>query len=210
MPEKIVINNGHDYVDLKLPSGTLWSTCNIGANKPSDAGLYFQWADIKGYTGEQVGAGEEQKPFTWNDYKWYPNNGEEDFIKYNAKGAKLELRDDAAFFNMNGEMCWHMPSPSQIKELIDNTISNLETLDGVKGIRFKSKKNPSNSIFFPLAGVAYRGSVQNNGNYGYVWSSTLSDKYVTCGQMLFFGPEGASLCDDFYRYAGFSIRAVII
>ncbi len=31
----------HEYVDLGLPSGTLWATCNIGASSPSDCGEYF-------------------------------------------------------------------------------------------------------------------------------------------------------------------------
>ena len=35
----------YDYVDLGLPSGTKWATMNVGASKPSDAGLYFQWGD---------------------------------------------------------------------------------------------------------------------------------------------------------------------
>lgn len=48
MNKNTVNNNGHDYVDLKLPSGTLWATCNVGANKPSDTGLYFQLGDIFG------------------------------------------------------------------------------------------------------------------------------------------------------------------
>ena len=38
-------NNGFEYVDLCLPSGTLWATCNVGASKPTDYGLYFQWGD---------------------------------------------------------------------------------------------------------------------------------------------------------------------
>ena len=50
--------NGFSYVDLGLPSGTLWATCNVGADKPSDFGLYFQWGDIQGYTADQVGLDE--------------------------------------------------------------------------------------------------------------------------------------------------------
>ena len=41
--------NGHDYVDLGLPSGTLWATCNIGASKPEDFGNYFAWGETTGY-----------------------------------------------------------------------------------------------------------------------------------------------------------------
>ena len=39
--------NGHEYVDLGLPSGTLWATCNVGASKPEDYGDYFAWGETK-------------------------------------------------------------------------------------------------------------------------------------------------------------------
>ena len=35
----------HEYVDLGLPSGTLWATCNVGADKPEDFGDYFAWGE---------------------------------------------------------------------------------------------------------------------------------------------------------------------
>ena len=48
MESKKINNNEHPYVDLGLPSGTLWAICNVGASKPSELGLYFQWGDTKG------------------------------------------------------------------------------------------------------------------------------------------------------------------
>lgn len=53
--DKEINNNGYEYVDLGLPSGTLWATCNVGASKPSDYGLYFQWGDTIGYPKDQIG-----------------------------------------------------------------------------------------------------------------------------------------------------------
>ena len=47
--QKENIRNGHEYVDLGLPSGTLWATCNVGADKPEAFGDYFQWGDTKAY-----------------------------------------------------------------------------------------------------------------------------------------------------------------
>ncbi len=35
----------HGYVDLGLPSGILWATCNVGAENPEDYGGYFDWYD---------------------------------------------------------------------------------------------------------------------------------------------------------------------
>ena len=97
----------YEAVDLGLPSGTKWASQNVGARKPSDYGLYFQWGDTQGYTSEQVGTGKGKKKFAddWSDYKWgvSPN-----FTKYTTMVATLELEDDAAHVHMGGD--WHMPT----------------------------------------------------------------------------------------------------
>lgn len=51
-------HNGHEFVDLGLPSGTLWATCNVGATSPEQRGLYFAFGETKGYSAEQVKKGE--------------------------------------------------------------------------------------------------------------------------------------------------------
>ena len=101
--------NHYEYEDLGLPSGTLWATCNVGALKPSDAGLYFQWGDTSGYTASQVGGVNDKKYFGWRDYKWSIDGSSTNFSKYTTSGATLDLEDDAAHVNMGGD--WHMPSP---------------------------------------------------------------------------------------------------
>lgn len=208
--DKKINKNGFDYVDLGLPSGTLWATCNVGANKPSEYGLYFQWGDTQGYTKEQVGKGEEQKKFAsdWNDYKWYLSGSENEdnltFKKYKAKGEGLELEDDAAHVYMGGN--WHMPTPDQIKELTANTTSTWTTQDGVNGRLFTSSNGKS--IFIPAAGYAYGGSVYDIGDEADVWASMLDTDDVYYGQYLSFYSDNAGLYSS-YRYFGFSVRGVI-
>ena len=197
--------NGYDYVDLGLPSGTKWATMNVGASKASDAGLYFQWGDTSGYTADQVGTGDGQKKFAldYSDYKW---NASEGFSKYNTTGAALELEDDAAHVNMGGS--WHMPTPDQFQELIDNTTNDWTTQDGVNGRLFISKTDPSKSIFIPAAGNAWDGSVDGSGNVGVVWSSMLSSSNVDRGQGLYFDSGYAGLSDG-SRFGGLSVRGVV-
>ena len=204
--DKEINNNGFDYVDLGLPSGTLWATMNVGASKPSDAGLYFQWGDTVGYTADQVGTGDGKKKFAWSDYKWNPSGDGQTFTKYTTTGATLDLEDDAAHANMGGS--WHMPTPDQIKELTANTTSTWTAQDGVNGRLFTSKKDPSKSIFIPAAGGAWDGSVQISGDGGYVWSSMLYTVNVVGGQGLYFDSGGVFLLGDF-RYGGLSVRGVI-
>ena len=51
--------NGHEYVDLGLPSGTKWATCNVGADSPEEYGDYFAWAET-----------EPKSYYEWSTYKW--------------------------------------------------------------------------------------------------------------------------------------------
>lgn len=203
MTNKKNYTNGYACTNLYLPSGTLWATCNVGASKPSEYGKYFQWGDTKGYTKEQVG---KDKKFTWMDYKFSINENGTDFNKYTKDGETLNLKDDAVHINMGGD--WHMPSPKQIRELIENTISVWTTLDDVNGMKFISQKDASKFIFIPAAGYAWDGSVQFSECFGYVWSSMRST-YYTGSQGLDFDSEGTSLYDSGERSVGMSVRGVI-
>ena len=210
MENKKINNNEHSYVDLGLPSKTLWATMNVGAFKPSESGLYFQWGDTQGYSKEQIGRSEGKKKFTCTDYKWYLSGsvgeGSINFRKDIAEGAKLDLEDDTAHVNMGGS--WHMPTPNQIWELTHNTISSWTTQDGVNGRLFTSKKDGTKSIFIPAAGDAWVGSVHGSGDYGYVWSSMLNTDDVDGGQYLNFGSGSADLRYG-PRFDGFSVRGVV-
>ena len=209
--------NGYDYVDLGLPSGTLWATCNVGASKPTDYGQYFQWGDTSGYTADQVGTGEGQKKFEsdWSDYKWYLSGSSDDvnslkFTKYIAKSVPLELEDDAAHVNMGGD--WHMPTPTQINELLNTAYTTNEwtTQDGVNGRLFTSTKDTSKSIFIPAAGNAQDGSLYNIGTQSNVWSSMTSgfSSRVYIAQRLWIFSLNARLIGA-SRFFGSSVRGVI-
>lgn len=193
----------YEAIDLGLPSGTLWATMNVGAYKPSDTGLYFQWGDTVGYTADQVG---KDKQFNWDDYKFSVNGSSTIFSKYTTPGATLKLEDDAAHVNMGGD--WHMPTLTQFRELIDNTTSDWTTQDGVNGRLFKSKTDPSKFIFFPATGNAWYDSVNGRGSYGDVWSSTLNPSRVTLVPYLHFNSDNANFRGN-YRVYGFSVRGVI-
>lgn len=200
-------NNGHDYVDLDLPSGTLWAKMNVGASNPLDYGLYFQWGDTQGYTKEQVG---KDKQFSWSDCKWrlsvdsYANIA---FTKYTFPSDKLELLDDAAHVNMGGD--WHIPSPMQFQELFDNTTTAWTTFGNVNGMTFTSKKDESKFIFIPAAGNAWGCSVDFSEEFGFVWTSMISTYNAKYGHNISFNSERFCLNDEAFRVCGMSIRGVI-
>lgn len=202
---KEINNNGYDYVDLELPSGTKWATMNVGAKKPLESGLYFQWGNVQGYTKDQVG---KDKQFSWIDYKFSINGSDENFNKYAKDGATLDLKDDAAHANMGGD--WHMPSPTQIQELINNTKSAWAKQNGINGRLFTSKRNPSKSIFIPAAGGSMDGLVLNSDRYGLTWPSMLTIFLVRFAKSICFNSEDIYLSYNFSsRCNGFSARGVI-
>lgn len=189
--------NGHEFVDLGLTSGTLWATCNVGAQKPTDAGLYFQWGDTVGYPNEQIVKDYGKDIFTWDHYKWSINGSNTNFSKYTTKGQVLDLEDDAAHVHMGGD--WHMPTPQQIEELYrETTISDTEvemTISGIKAgtllcLIFTSKKDPTKSLMIPkVAGNGFsfnKYGLDSNPSYGttgtddsYLWSSRLSNDSIS-------------------------------
>ena len=218
--------SSYEAVDLGLPSGLLWAKKNIGAATEEDAGLYFQWGDIQGYTAEQVGV---DKQFTWDNYKW--NEGSSVTKYTNDDGLTiLESIDDAAtqIIGFN----WRMPTADEIREMVDNTdvyfVSSTgeeiaDTYTGstsgrfqfpdaetMKGIKFYRKGDYSKYIFVPASGVALDGSVQDAGVFGCLWSSSFGTSNVRIAWCLYIvAPVGFGYANTYVRYVGFGVRGVV-
>ncbi len=126
--------NGHEFVDLDLPSGLLWATCNVGAKKPTESGSKFAWGET-----------ETKDNYTEKNYKFY--DAANKYSKYNKidKKTRLETIDDAAMVNW-GDAC-RMPKETEFDELKDNCTFMWITIDGVSGM-LATGKNGKN-IFFP-------------------------------------------------------------
>ena len=196
----------YEWVDLGLPSGLLWASTNVGAEKPEDFGLYFAWGETQGYEDATI-----DKQFAWEDYKWC-NDSYTTLTKYNNdssygtidKLTTLELVDDAAYVSDNS--C-RMPTKADFEELIANTTITQESLNGVNGRRFTSKID-GNSIFIPAAGDQDYGSVYDAGSGGYLWSSSLAESASISGWCLHFNSVNMGVGHGFDRYSGLTIRAV--
>lgn len=149
----------HEYVDLGLPSGTKWATCNVGADSPEEYGDYFAWGET---TPKEV--------YNWSTYKWC-NGSETALTKYCTKSdygivdnkTVLDLADDAANANWGGN--WRMPTDAELIELKDNCTWKWATQKGVNGYKVISKKN-GNSIFLPAAGCRIDSDLTNAGSSG--------------------------------------------
>ena len=184
----------YEYVDLGLPSGLKWATCNVGATTPEEYGLYFAWGETTGYTAEQVPG---VRAFTEDEYKAGPAA---------LISADLTLEQDAAHVNMGGN--WRMPTEAEFQELIDNC-DVMWTEDyngtGVAGSIFTSKIN-GNSVFFPAAGEYFDSSEFWGGEMGFYWSA--SGRTIKGYAWVFWYDRGSEGLGDGPRYYGQTVRGV--
>lgn len=196
------IPSSYEFVDLGLPSGIKWATCNIGASKPEEFGLYFAWGETEGYTVANVEAG--RKTFSYDDYK-FTNDGGNTFTKYNKEDKKtiLDLEDDGAYQYDN--TC-RIPTREEYQELINNTTQTKEVLNSVDGLRFTSKIN-NNSIFIPNGGFIEDNSFYKIDNKQYLWTSTRRSN-VEGRAYCFYADFNYIETSLIFSYEGFSIRPV--
>jgi hypothetical protein len=194
--------NGHDYVDLGLPSGTLWATCNVGASKPEGYGNYYAWGEIKTkstYVWETYKYGNSQKLIKYCNKSDYGDNGFTDNL------TKLQSSDDAATANWGSG--WYTPDKKQWDELLKNTTNKWTTQNGVKGRLFTSKKN-GQTLFLPAAGDRWDSDPQDAGN-GYYWSRSLVTEYPFPNVWYLYFYSGNCNMDYFStRSFGYSVRPV--
>ena len=190
-----------DWVDLGLPSGTLWATRNVGASSPEDYGDYFAWGETapKDY-------------YWWPTYKWC-NGGAGALTKYNwhigmgynyfvDNKTELDPEDDAACAHYPGG---RMPTTEQQRELIVNCTSEWTTLNGVNACLFTGPNG--NTLFMPGAGTRSGDIIIMEGN-GTYWSRTLSNRIPLNAYVLNAGPQG-NICDNVdIRALGQPVRAV--
>ncbi len=184
-PDYTIIN-GHKFVDLGLPSGLLWATCNIGASWPTSNGDYFAWGEAQS---------KSYYNFDWSLYKYGTSNLDEDLTKYNSTDGKTELdKDDDAAYVKWGASC-RMPTNDDFIELCDSnncvwTWTTKPTLSGysVSGFKVTSVKN-GNSIFLPTTGLWDGKDCLDYRTCGYYWSSTLSWRIGGTACCLDFSPS---------------------
>lgn len=191
--------NGHEYIDLGLPSGALWATCNVGANAPEEYGDYFAWGET-----------QPKSTYNWSTYQ-YCNGSNYTLVKYCSKSGygyngftdnltTLLPEDDAATTQWgNG---WRTPTKEECEELIGNTTSTVTTINGVKGSQITGPNG--NSIFLPYAGGRDDNTLLDEGVYSYFWSSSLNTEYPDYCWGAYYNSKNI----DGQRFNGLSVRPV--
>ena len=198
----VVVETAHEYVDLGLPSGLKWATCNVGAEKPEEYGDYFAWGEV-----------ESKTTYNWSTYKYckgtdrtmtkYCNNSEYGKDGFVDNKTVLDPEDDAATVNWGG--AWRMPTYDEFSELKNNCIWTWTMQNGVYGHKVTGPNG--NSIFLPAAGYMLEDILRNAESGGYYWLSLLNTSSTYFATGMYF------ITNTVYReygnrYLGHSIRPV--
>ena len=202
-----IMHNGHEFVDLGLPSGLLWATCNVGAYSPSETGGYYAWGETKM---------KEVNNYTYESYKWdyvwdYVNSYE--FSKYNTSDKKntLENSDDVATV-LWGSGC-RIPTYDEYKELYTNCTWTKVFYNNIYGYIIEGHNG--NFIFLPAAGrISYVSgnfpnpstTIQAYSSVPYYWSSSL---VVNENEYAYSFSDSYSSLEQRLRTEGLTIRPVL-
>ena len=192
-------------VDLGLPSGLKWASCNVGATTPEDYGDYYAWGETT-----------PKYDYSWTTYK-YAYNDDRTLFKYCNKAkykygdigfidnkTVLEPEDDAAHANWGGK--WRMPTYAEWTELLENCTWTWTRQNGILGYQVASKTN-GNSIFLPAARGYYGTNFAGHG--GDYWSSSLYE-YRPNSAWEFNFDSGYVGWDNSHRSNGKSVRPVCL
>lgn len=167
--------NGHEAIDLGLPSGMLWATRNIGAEEPEDAGSKFAWGETtpkEDYRWDNYAHMLSGGACTDNINKYQTDDGTQGGVWYDDNRrfigdwkTKLEPQDDVATQSWGKE--WRMPTKDEIMELLNNCTVERMNYEGatIRGIIFRSKINMQ-AIFLPIDGST---------DSDFIWTSEMCD-----------------------------------
>ena len=196
------------FVDLGLPSGTFWSTKNIGATNGDTAeswyGNYYAWGEI-----------ETKANYSWDTYK-YANGANNKLTKYcndsnygnngfTDELTQLVSEDDVA---TQTNSAWRMPTKTELDELkalSNKWVTNYKGISGLNGRVFTGING--NTLFIPAAGYRTGSRIRNVGSFCHLWSSSLNLVYPYNAYYLDFSSRSTYM--SYYdRYDGLSVRPI--
>ncbi len=179
--------NNHGYVDLGLPSGTKWATCNIGSSAPEKFGTYFAWGETSPksiYTGAN---------------SLYALKRPAGLLQ----GDHLAPAHDAAHVNWGSP--WRMPTRAEMKELVDRC--TWRWVDAPAGMMVTGPNG--HSIFLPASGAKYENEPLQKGDpKGCIWGASIDDPHSDSNASEIYFSNWAHWECGAGRAYGFNIRPV--
>lgn len=187
-------------IDLGLPSGTKWASCNIGASQPWEYGGYYAWGEI-----------EEKEVYNDTTYMYFEGEDADGDGFYDKNEESVALGEnicgteyDVAYMKLGDG--WQMPTREQFMELVDNCNREWAELHGVKGLKFIGPNG--NSIFLPAGGCRNNSVLDDFGDCGCYWSGMESTNMHYNAHNLLFSSSYAFWYGYCNRSLGHSVRPV--
>lgn len=174
--------NGHEYIDLGLPSGVKWATCNVGADSPEEYGDYYAWGEI--YTKEEY----DEDNCDLFDVEMEDIGGDPEYDVATSEWGEG----------------WRMPTEEEFVELVEECEWKWMKKKRAWGMQVTGPNG--DSIFLPASGLRDESSLKYAGEHGYYWSSTPTEDENTLAFSLGFDSG-----DHFWgpvRCIGRSVRPV--
>ena len=163
-------HNGHEYVDLGLPSGTLWAKCNVGAATPEGLGDFYAWGEI----------------YSKNNYS------RDTYVYGDEQLDSLPADADVASVFWGGG--WRIPTSDEMEELRSCCVWKYVQQNGRNGFQVTGPNG--GSIFLPCGGYKY-GTYHYGNNSIAMYITTIAGRILYClsyrlglaGQSSFVGFE---------------------
>ena len=197
--------NGHSWVDMGLPSGTKWATCNVGASFSDQSGNYYAWGEV--WT-KAIPDG-----YSMSNYRFYESVTDESvkITKYNKADNRTLIYDateDAACALWGGDGSWVTPTRAQFQELIDHCTWTWTTINGNNGYKVTSKKN-GKTLFFPAGGHVEAGHRPDKYTAAYMTRERNPSHSQLHIYVLFFNSSERYVDNDWERSYGYLVRPVV-
>lgn len=196
--------DGHAYVDLDLPSGTLWATMNVGATKPENDGDHYTWGETT-TKNEYTWATCTYSEGDYNLLTKYCDNSDYGYNGFTDELTELEPEDDAAYVHWGSN--WRTPTEEMWAELVSECNWTWTTINRENGYLVSSKKS-DNSIFIPASGVMYRNLIGNRTHHGYYLSRSFVRNNPNFINIVEFD-KTIYQSSFYFRYSGLSVRPVL-
>lgn len=195
-PDGII--GGHEYVDLGLPSGTLWATYNVGATSPYEKGWYFAWGET-----------EPREDFSWESYKFFidyhvDSDGQWAVLQNIGTDISGTEYDAARYQWGNG---WRLPNEQEryeLRMLCWNNGSSVE--NGVRGVRIHGPNE--HSIFLPVCGFGLWYGMEDpfNNTDGAYWTGMEEPQTTNNGTPIEPSMNARSMLVDYSGFQGATSR----
>lgn len=193
------------YVDLGLPSGTLWADRNVGAAAPEAIGGYYAWGET-----------EEKTTYSWDSYLCTSSQcgtsadpiRADYLIRENSglwQGSISKSEFDVATKQWGA--AWAMPTKEQVEELWNNCTTQSVTINDVPCTEFTGP-NGNTIIFSGDVEQGYKNNTSFQKTFPQYWTATIY--WGNYGMKAYYFTTISSMVMSDYRNYGMQVRAICV